>query len=276
MAKKSALACSILAILAVLSLAGCFSGWLSSPSRATAAHHDRTLTLFGAASTGQALEEIAAQFHRGHNVRVQSSFAATSTLAQQIANGARVDVFVAANEMWVDYLEENALVAKREDLLGNRLVVVLPRGSDVDVQTCDDLLDDRIRHVALAEPEAVPAGIYARQALEQLGLWDRLRPKVVAAAHVRQALTFVETGAADAGIVYATDVALSDAVTVALAIDPKLTGPIRYPVVLLADGANRPEAEAFYRYLTSPAAAEVFRRHGFTVFNARDRPDPIN
>lgn len=266
------LAYSVWALLAVVSAAGCLSGWLSSPSGAAADPRDQTITLFGAASTGNVLEEIVARFHQGHDIRVECSFAASSTLAQQIASGARADVFVSANQAWVDYLEDQGLVIRRQDLLSNKLVVVVPRDSDLKVQACGDMLDQRVRHVALAEPVAVPAGIYARQALEQLGLWERLRPKVVAAAHVRQALAFVETGAADAAVVYATDAALSDAVTVALSIDSGLTEPIRYPVALLAEGASRPEVEAFYDYLQSPAAAEVFREHGFTVLTSQTAP----
>jgi len=130
-------------------------------------------------------------------------------------------------------------------------------------------------HLALADPEAVPAGIYARQALTRLGLWDRLKDKVAAAQDVRQALVFVETGAAEAGIVYATDAAASAKVRVAMGIDPGLTEPIRYPLVLLKSAESNPAARAFYEFLGSAEAAGVFRKHGFVwLGDSLPRSDP--
>lgn len=241
---------------------GC-SGKPSSPGDPAAAR--KTVTLFAAASTAPALEEIVAVFNRRHGFKVETNFAGSSTLAQQIASGAGADVFVSANEAWMDFLEEKGLVAGRVDLLGNRLVIVLPEDPPVEVRGPEDLLDDEIHHVALAETEGVPAGIYAREALVTLGLWDRLESKVVAAADVRQALAYVETGAAEAGIVYATDAASSDGVTVAVEIDPALTDPIRYPAALLSGTANPQEAAVLFDFLVSPAALDVFRKNGFTV-----------
>ena len=130
------------------------------------------------------------------------------------------------------------------------------------------------RSLALGDTASVPAGKYARQALEKLGLWDKLKPKVVAAADVRQALVYVETGAADAGIVYATDAAMSGKVKVAADIPEKLTGSVRYPLVLLKHGEGREAAEAFYRYLASPDAATVFVKHGFVVLSSKRGPQP--
>ena len=111
----------------------------------------------------------------------------------------------------------------------------------------------------------MPAGIYARQAFTKLGIWPQLKPKVAAADSVRQALMYVETGAAEAGVVYATDAALSRKVKVALTIPADLTEPIVYPLALLKHGAGREPAEAFYRYLSSPAAGKVFEKYGFTA-----------
>jgi len=251
--------------MAVVAFVGCLGQLLHRSSGTTTGGHDRAVTLFGAASTATALEEIAADFTERHGVEVQSSFASSSTLAQQIVNGAEADLFLSANEDWVDYLDREGIVAEHRDLLGNRLVVILPPGSAINVDTARGLLNSEIRHVALADPEVVPAGMYAKQALVRLGLWEAIAPKVAAAADVRQVLAFVETGAAEAGVVYATDAEASDIVTVAFELDPGLTGPIRYPVALTANGAIRPGAESLYRYLGSPKAAEVFRRHGFAV-----------
>jgi molybdate transport system substrate-binding protein len=227
--------------------------------------------MFAAASTGNALDEIREQFTRETKVEVKTNYAASSTLAQQIAYGAEADLFVSASTEWADYLdrEERGLVEKRRDLLGNRLVIIVPADSQLDLQKPEDLLGKAVGHLALADHTAVPAGIYAKQALTKLGLWEQLRGKVVAGADVRQALVYVETGAAEAGVVYATDAAVSTAVKVVAEIPPELTEPIRYPIVLLKQGQGEAEgeaeAESFYRYLNSPKAADVFRKYGFVV-----------
>jgi molybdate transport system substrate-binding protein len=230
------------------------------------------ILVFAAASTTDAVDEIARRFHEARGIRVNANYAATSTLAQQVVHGGGADVFLSANEKWADFLEEKGLVAKRSDLLGNRIVVVVPSDSKLRIETPEDLLDPGVQHLALAEPSAAPAGIYAKEALTKLGLWDRLESKVAAGADVRQALAYVETGAAEAGIVYATDAAASSSVKVACRIDPGLTRPIVYPLVLLEGGENEQAAQAFYEYLQGPEAAEVFRSHGFEVLAAQPPP----
>ena len=227
----------------------------------------RRVTLFAAASAGGALDEVREEFKRETGIEVEASYAASSTLAQQIAYGARADVFVSANTDWADFLDRdsNVPVKQRRDLLGNRLVIIVPTGSQLSLQSPQDLLDTAVERLALADYTAVPAGVYAKQALTRLGLWEQLEGKVVSGADVRQALAYVETGAAEAGLVYATDAAASARVKIVAEIPAKLTGPIRYPIVLLEQGRSNPQAESFYRYLHSPEAARVFRKHGFTV-----------
>ena len=165
-------------------------------------------------------------------------------------------------------------MVRRQDLLGNRLVIVVPADSKIDVKKPADLLAAGIEHLALGEPQSVPAGMYARQALTKLGLWDQLKPKVVSAEDVRYALIYVETGSAEAGIVYATDAAISKHVKVVAEIPEKLTGPVRYPLLLLKHGQRGAAAQAFERYLTSPTAAKVFQKYGFTVLsNGKAAPE---
>ena len=151
-----------------------------------------------------------------------TSYASSSTLAQQIVHGAEADVLLSADTKWADYLADNGLVAQRRDLLGNRLVIVVPKDGKIDVRKPEDLLAAGIEHLALGEPQSVPAGRYAKQALSKLGLWPRLEAKVVPAGDVRQALAYVETGAAEAGIVYATDAAVSKRVRVAVEISRRV------------------------------------------------------
>ena len=219
--------------------------------------------VFGAASTTQALGEACAAFETKEGGRVATSFASSSALAQQIIHGARADLFLSANVAWADAVEKKGLVAERVDLLGNRLVLIAPAGSALAAKTMDDLPSAPIRRLALGDPASVPAGIYARQSLENLGLWKVLAPKVVAAADVRQALVYVEQGAAEAGIVYATDAAITDRVRVALTIPETAHDPIVYPLLLTKSAEGNPAARRLYGYLRSAAA--VFETYGFTV-----------
>lgn len=224
------------------------------------------LLVFAAASTTEAIDEIRAAFVRLYpGVSVRVSYGASSSLAQQIAAGAQADLFLSASTEWAEFLNKRQRIDRQRDLLSNQLVIVTPVSSKLEIAKPADLAQVKIGRLALADPKSVPAGIYARAALEKMGLWKELESKVAGAADVRQALHFVASGAAEAGIVYATDAAASKAVRVTLTIDPKLSGPIRYPLVLIKDGADRPAAVALYDFLGSPAATTIFRRHGFIV-----------
>ena len=181
--------------------------------------------MFAAASTFNALDEIKTQFSKRSGKIVRTSYAASSTLAQQIVQGADADVFLSADTKWADYLANKEQVVRQHDLLGNRLVIVVPADSTLEIKGPADLVAAGVEHLALGETTSVPAGIYAKKALTTLGLWEQLRAKVVSAEDVRHALVYVETGAAEAGIVYATDAALSKKVKVVAEISAKLTGP---------------------------------------------------
>jgi molybdate transport system substrate-binding protein len=223
------------------------------------------ILVFAAASTTNALDDIRGAFAKQTGVEVQVSYASSAILAQQIMHGAEADVFLSADEQWADELAKKCLVAKRQYLLGNRLVVVIPIDSTLRLTKLSDLVTGKIEHLAIGDPRGVPAGQYAKQAITKLGLWEPLKAKVVSAEDVRRALIYVETGAAEAAIVYSTDAAISKMVKVAVEVPLDLTEPIRYPVVLLKHGESQEAANEFYRYLRSPAAAEVFAKYGFVV-----------
>ena len=233
-----------------------------------------TVLVFAAASTTNAMDEIRQAFQQRAGSGVQTSYASSGTLAQQIVNGANADIFLSADEKWVEHVAKQKLVFRQQDLLVNRLVVIVPADSRLQVQRVEDLAATDIRHLAMGDPDGVPAGKYARQALTELRLWERVTGKVVSAEDVRHALAFVETGAAEAGIVYATDAAISKKVKVALEIPPRLSSPIRYPIVLLSSAANKPAAVQFYDYVRSPAAAAVFRRYGFSLLEPDSKAAP--
>jgi molybdate transport system substrate-binding protein len=251
---------------AIGAIVACFMAagpWVPVCARAADSATGQPLVVFAAASTSNAIGEIKRRFSEASGVQVQTSYGSSAVLARQIQNGADADVFLSADVASVDYLVKQGLVARQRTLLANRLVVILPSDSTAKVNKLEDLLVASVEHLALGDPQSVPAGKYAKHALEKLGLWQRLRPKVAAAADVRGALAFVETGAAEAGIVYATDAAISKKVKVACTIPEQLTGPIRYPVVLLKRAENRPAARSFCQYLTESESRKVFRKYGF-------------
>ncbi|MCH7693375.1 MAG: molybdate ABC transporter substrate-binding protein [Proteobacteria bacterium] len=225
--------------------------------------------VFAAASTTAALSEIAARFAARGKGRAVMSFASSSTLAKQIANGAPADIYLSANPGWMDYLaRENAIEpATRLDLLGNRLVLVAPAGSALRVRIAPAFpLAEKLGEgrLAIGDPDHVPAGIYGRAALRRLGAWPALAGRVARTQDVRGALVLVERGEAAAAVVYATDAALTDRVRVVATFPADSHPPIRYPIAIVA-GRDRPEVRRFYEFLTSPEAARVFTRHGFTV-----------
>jgi molybdate transport system permease protein len=235
-----------------------------------------SVLIAAAASTTDAVESICAEFERQHpGVRVRTSLGSSSALAKQIVAGAQVDVFLSASDEWADLVANHGLVAARRELLGNRLVVVVSVDSNLTLSQPADLLSDDIKHLALADPASVPAGIYARQALESLGLWEHLTTKVAAGSDVRQALHFVSTGAAEAGIVYASDALSDPAVHVALELPAELSAGIRYPLVLVKCIPDNPAARRLYDFLTSPAATEKFGEKGFVVLNPSAAVAPV-
>ncbi len=238
---------------------------LAAASRAGAGEE---VVVFAAASLADALREIAGAFEARTGHRVVLSFGGSNDLARQIRAGAPAEVFVSASADRMDEVQGAGFVrpADRVDLLSNRLVVVVPAESAMAVATADDLV--RVRRLALGDPQAVPAGIYARQWLEKRGLWERVHDRVVPTLDVRAALAAVESGNADAGIVYRTDAAISKRVRVALEVPSEESPRIVYPAALLAT-ARGPAARAFFEHLRSPAAREVFERLGFELLPAR-------
>ena len=259
----------------VFAMLACFVLGLAVPEKSWAQDRRKAMVLaLAAASTTNAMDEIRQQFTKDTGIEVRASYAASSTLAKQISNGADADVFISADQKWADFLSVKGWIAQRRNLLGNRLVIIVPKESSLNVTKPADLTAAAVEHLALGDPQSVPAGRYAKQALTKLGIWEQLKGKVVAAEDVRHALTFVETGNAQAGIVYSTDAAISKKVKVVAEVPAELTEPIRYPVVLLTHGKGRSEAESFYRYLTSAAAAKVFRKYGFSVLEQTEADSP--
>jgi len=231
--------------------------------------------VFAAASTKDAVEEIGRLFAAAGLGEVTPVFAASSTLAKQIENGAPADLYLSADVRWMDYLAERDLVApgSRIDLLGNRLALVAPRNSDwtLDLAAGAPLVE-RLgeSRLAMGDPDHVPAGRYGKAALEALGFWSAVEPKLARASDVRAALALVERGEAAAGIVYTSDAAASKHVRVVDTFPASSHPAIVYPLARVA-GHDRPEVLAFYDFLAGPEARAVFADHGFILL-ATDVP----
>lgn len=224
--------------------------------------------VFAAASMRNALDEAAALYAARTGVRVTISYAGSSALARQIEAGAPADVFISADLAWMDYLEKRGLVqsATRRNLVGNRLVLVAPvkRPQTLRIEpgfAIVQALDGG--RIALAEPNSVPAGKYAKAAFEKLGVWNQISDRVAAAANVRAALALVARGEAPLGAVYQTDARAEPAVMVAGVFPEDTHPPIVYPIAALKDA--REGASQFIEFLVGRDAGAIFDKHGFAV-----------
>lgn len=220
--------------------------------------------VLAAASLQEAMTDAADAWARQGHQRPVVSFAASSVLARQAEAGGAADLFVSADEQWMDYLAQRGLLApgSRADLVGNRLVVIAPIGSHVRVTARTLGRQLSAGPVAMADPSSVPAGRYGKAALQRMGAWGAVAPHVVSGDSVRAALALVERGAAPFGIVYATDARASSKVRVAGVFPASSHRPIVYPLARLK-ASRDPDAEGFRRFLLSPRGKAIFARLGF-------------
>jgi molybdate transport system substrate-binding protein len=234
---------------------------------ASARNIQPTLTVFAAASLTDVLQEIGAAYTKSSGTPVKISFAASSALAKQIESGAGVDVFVSADEEWMDYLASRRLVdaSSRRNVVTNRLALVAPADSPLSLQIAPGValraaLGDQGR-LATGDPDSVPVGKYAKAALTSLGIWQEIEPRLVRAENVRAALAFVARGEVPLGIVYRTDAQADPKVRV-IDLFPESSHPsITYPAAITSTAS--PQAKAFVDFLVSAPAQVVFQRAGF-------------
>jgi molybdate transport system substrate-binding protein len=227
-------------------------------------------TVFAAASLTDAMKDVAAAWQKAGNPAPVYSFGASSTLARQIEQGAPAALFASADEQWMDYLAKRNLIVpdSRRDLLSNKLVLIVPAshpqhitiGPNFDLAK---LLGPNGR-LATGDPAHVPVGLYAKQALQKLGVWNIAEPRMAPAADVRSALLLVERGEAPAGIVYATDAAVSKNVMVAGVFPDSSHDPITYPFAIIKAN-DSPQARALLTFMAGPQAREIFTARGFSV-----------
>jgi len=224
------------------------------------------LLVFGAASLTESLQDLGAAYEANTGQKVSFSFGASSDLARQIQAGAPADVFFSADTAKMDALEKAGLVkaSDRQEFLSNVLVVMVPEDSTAKVSSPNDLL--ALSKIAIADPAAVPVGVYAKKWLTGLGLWERIEPRIVPTLDVRGSLSAVESGGVSAAIVYRTDAAIAKSARVAYTV---MDGPpILYSVAPVTSSKHASDAAAFVAFLAGPGGRAEFERRGF-LFRAR-------
>ncbi|PQQ24477.1 molybdate ABC transporter substrate-binding protein [Photorhabdus luminescens] len=226
------------------------------------------VTLFAAASLTNALDDIALQYKQKTKGEVAASYASSSTLARQIEQGAPADIFISADQQWMDYVAGKKLIIDetRLTMLGNQLVLIAPKASrlnkvDINKETKWKSLLEGGR-LAVGDPDHVPVGIYAKESLQYLGAWETVNPLLARTNNVRSGLALVERAEVPLGIVYGSDVVASDKVKVVGIFPEESHKPIEYPMAIIKDHSN-PAVLDFYEYLKTPEAVAIFKRYGF-------------
>ncbi|WP_071190462.1 molybdate ABC transporter substrate-binding protein [Trichormus sp. NMC-1] len=254
----------IMTALATLLLA---IGLPSLTPSAVVAQSNTNLLISAAASLKEVLEEIKPLYQQSKaNVNISYNFGSSGALQQQIEQGAPVDIFISAAKKQMDSLEQKGylLPATRNIIAKNRLVLVVPKNV-FGVSSFYNLRDEKIKKIAIGEPRSVPAGQYAQQVLEKLKIWNQVKQKLVFANNVRQVLASVESGNADAGLVYKTDAKISNKVKVVVAADEKYHSPIIYPLAVVKRSKNVNAAKEFAQFLFSDEAKIVLKKYGFIL-----------
>jgi molybdate transport system substrate-binding protein len=223
------------------------------------------LTVSAAISLTESLEEVARAYQAAGQGTVRFNFGGSNLLARQIVNGAPVDLFISADESQMEVAAKAGAIDARTriDLLGNRLAVLM-RPDGPPMEDARALLRPAIRRIAIGDPAAVPAGVYARQYLQAVGLWDALQPKLVPVANVRAAVAAVENGSADAAIAYETDAEALTRAKAVLVISGAGAPHIVYSAAIVSATRNRAAAGRFLSFLSGPEATAIFSRHKFS------------
>jgi len=227
------------------------------------------LLISAAASVTDAMEEVGNLYTQQQpNTTIQHNFGSSGALQQQIEQGAPADIFLSAAQRQMDALEEQDLILPetRKNLLQNTIVLIVPRDGET-VNSFSDLNSGNISRIAVGEFESVPAGQYAEEVLTNLGILEDIRDQLVFGNNVRQVLSFVEAGNADAGLVYATDAALSDRIKIVESAPANSHSPIVYPIAVVKDSDHPEAAQNYLEFLSGETAKSVFEKYGFKIAN---------
>lgn len=227
-----------------------------------------SLTISAAASLTDVMNELFTMYQaQAPGVSFVPNYGASGTLQAQIEEGAPADLFFSAAQKQMNALEENGLLLEdsRKDLLENKVVLIVPKDSAAGITSYEDAAGDKVKTIALGEPQGVPVGQYSEEIFTALGLLDQVKAKATYGSDVRQVLTWVESGEVDCGVVYATDAATSDKVTVVCEAPAGSCKPVIYPAAILKDSQNAGAAAQFLTFLSTDEAKAVFEKYGFTA-----------
>lgn len=226
------------------------------------------LNISAAVSLKDALAEIQKNYAAKHaNIKLLFNLGASGSLQKQIEQGAPADIFISAAPKQMDELQDKKLVnsATRKNLVENKLVVVVPKDSSLSIMKLEDMTQANVKKIALGETAVVPAGQYAKEALQKLGVWDKIQDKVVFAKDVRTVLAYTETGNVEAGMVYKTDAISSDKIKIVASAPEGSHKPIIYPIAVVSATKQAKAAEDFVAYLFTPESKAVLEKYGFTM-----------
>lgn len=266
---KNLMAWLMIALLAI-AVAGCGAqeDKTSNSETGSAPVAQKEVYVVAAASMTDAIKEIGADYEKAHpDVKLMYSFGSSGALQTQIEQGAPADVFISAAQKQMNALDEKGLIDKstRKDLLENKVVLIVPKDSDLKLDSFADAAGDKVSKIALGEPKAVPVGQYSEEIFKNLNVLDAVKAKAVYGSDVRQVLGWVETGEVDCGVVYATDAAISDKVKVLMEAPADSHKPVIYPAAMVASSKNPEIAKDFLAYLSGDEAKAVLTKYGFDV-----------
>ncbi len=233
---------------------------------------NRSVMVFAATSLTDVLREIGKAYEAVHPaVKVYFNFAGSNYLGRQIENRIPADLYIPAGEAKMNKLQKKDLLLKdsRKDILSNSLVAIVPKSGGLDIPNLEALIGAQVQKLALADPEGVPAGTYARKYFENKGVWDKVKDRVVPAQNVRIALSAVECGDADAGVVFKTDAAISSKVRVAFEVPGENAPRIVYPAAVIKASKDTSAAKSFLGYLESKVGLAIFKKYGFLTLATR-------
>jgi molybdate transport system substrate-binding protein len=264
----TALALMVSAAFLVTGCGGQSASTSSSSSSSSSGGSQKVLHVSAAASLTNVMQDIAKEYEQQHpDVKVEFNFGSSGALQQAIENGGQSDLFVSAAQKQMNALEKAGLLADgtRQDLLINDVVLIVPKDSKKDIKSFEDLNTDKVQKLALGEPKGVPVGQYSEQIFTYMKNLDAMKAKAVYGTDVRQVLSWIEQGEADAGLVYATDAAITDGVKVVAKAPADSHKPIIYPVSVLKDSKQLDLAKDFEQFLLNDTSKAIFEKYGFTM-----------
>lgn len=266
---KAKIAARLIALTLIVALAG---GCASPKSTPSSAAQPVEITVSAALGLKEALLDIQKDYEAKHpNVKIIYNLAAAGALQAQIEQGAPADIFISAAVKQLNELQKKQLInpATRKDLVGNQLVLVVPKESALNLANFKDLSLDKVKNFGLGAPETVPAGQYGIEVLKHLGIWDGVKEKAVLGKDVRALVAYAETGNVEASIVFSTVAAASDKVKIAAVAPPGSHQPIIFPAAVLSGSKQPKAAEEFLNYLAGPEGMKVFVKYGFSPLGAK-------